>query len=228
MNKLLESLFNEYNIKARLFPAFLCSFPFLLIKHFVVDKYFSIPLDTAVIGDIPFVIVLIYLLSQINRFVSKLFFEDKSRFPTTKMLMPSDTQLSVGYKQKIKDKVKKDFQISIPTLREEYSSSENAKTRIKEIVSLIIDKVRSGNLLLQHNIEYGFMRNLIGGSVVAFIISFINSIVFGYIFENKIAYITSIILCFVYLIPIIFSKIILDHYSKEYARILFREYLGLK
>lgn len=179
-----------------------------------------------VAGDISLIAVLIYLLSQINRVVSKTFFEDKSKFPTTEMLMPSSRDISSEFRQKIERKIQTDFQLSLPNLTDERLSIENTKTRIKEIVHLIINKVGNGKLLLQHNIEYGFARNIVGGSVIAFIVALLCGLTFSLITKNAIAYIISTILSICYLIPIIFSKIILDHYSKEYARILFREYLG--
>lgn len=227
MNKLIDQLFNEYNRKARIFPALLCSLPFLLIKHFAVDGYFSVSLTTALIGDISLAVVLIYLLSQINRFISKTLFEDKSKFPTTKMLLPSTMLLSADYKKKIEEKIQRDFQLSLPDLKEELANPENTKNRVREIVSLIINQVREGNLVLQHNIEYGFVRNLIGGSVVAFLASVTASLIFNYVLKNETAFMLSVILSLAYLIPIVFSKIILNHFSKEYAHILFREYLGL-
>ncbi len=226
----MNNIFNEYGRKARLFPALLCAIPFLALKHFLIDPYFGVSLTnklfTVVIGDVSLIAVLMYLLSQINRLVSKTLFEDKSKFPTTEMLLPSSQDVSTEFRQKIGKKVNADFQLSLPNLADEQSSVENTKTRIKEIVHLIINKVGSGRLLLQHNIEYGFARNLIGGSVVAFIVALGCNIIFGFIFENKTAYLISTILSICYLIPVIFSKAILDHYSKEYARILFREYLG--
>jgi len=227
MVKLIDKLFNEYNLKARVFPAVLCSAPFLLIKHFIIDPYFSVSLSMAIIQDVPLLVVIVYLLSLTNRFVSKTLLENKSELPTTKMLLPSTMLLSVDYKKKIEEKVQKDFQLSLPSLKDELSSPEGAKTRIKEIVSLIINQVRSGNLVLQHNIEYGFWRNLIGGSITASAVSLIASIIFGYIIKDELAFLISIILMVGYITPALLSKIILSHHSKEYAHILFREYLGV-
>jgi len=226
----MNNIFNEYNRKARLFPALLCLFPFLLVKHFLIDPALGISLTsklyTVVIEDVSLAAVLIYLLSQINRFVSKMLFEDKSKFPTTEMLLPSNMELSVEFKKKIKDKVKNDFDISLPDVKVEKSDIAGTKRRVQEIVSLIINKVGKGNLLFQHNIEYGFVRNLIGGSVIALFISITCIFLFDFVIVNKTAFIISIVLSVGYIIPIIFSRIILNNYSKEYARILFREYLG--
>lgn len=226
----MNNIFNEYGRKARLFPALLCALPFLVLKHFFIDPYFGISLSnelvTLVVEDIPLTVVLIYLLTQINRLVSKYFFEDKSKFPTTQMLLPSSKDLSIEFRQKIEQKIKTDFNLSLPNLADENANIDNAKTKIREIVHLIINKVGNGTLLLQHNTEYGFARNLIGGSVVAFIISIISIVMLTFVFKNETAFVISIALSVAYITPILFSKVILNHYSKEYAQILFREYLG--
>ena len=226
----MNSLFNEYGRKARLFPALLCSLPFLLLFHFVVGPYVDPSLTSKlfvlITGGVSFAVVLTYLLSQINRTVSKLLFEDKSKFPTTQMLLPSSNELSSNFRQKIEEKVIADFKISLPNEADEQADLGVAKTRIKEVVSLMINKVGSGTLLLQHNIEYGFVRNLIGGSVIAATVSIASCILFGFIIKNHTALTLAAFLTVGYFIPIIFSRIILKSYSEEYARILFREYVG--
>lgn len=227
----MKNLFGEeYGRKARLFPALLCSLPFLIIKHFILDYYFGASfgdkLSTIVFQDLSLVVVLVYLLTQINRFVSKYFFENKSKFPTTLMLLPSSKELSMEFRGKINNKIFSDFGISLPTEVDEKTDLKNTENRIKEIVSLIIHRVGNGTLLLQHNIEYGFMRNFIGGSVVSLTFSLGCMFIFQFLIDNHTAYILSVILTVAYLMPILFSKHILASYSNEYAKILFREYLG--
>lgn len=214
-----------------MFPALLCVLPFLVLKHYFIDPYFGISLSNILasiaIEDVPLTIVLIYLLTQINRFISKLLFEDKSEISTTQMLLPSSSDLmSAELRQKINEKVSIDFNLSLPTAADENANLDNAKTRIKEITHLIINKVGNGTLLLQHNIEYGFVRNLIGGSVIAAAFSLVSVMIFSFLLQNSTAFVISIIFLFVYLIPVIFSRVVLGYYSKDYAQILFREYLG--
>jgi len=226
----MSDLFNEYGRKARLFPALLCLPPFLLIKHFAIDSLLDPSLAgklfVIALGDVSLAAVLIYLLSQVNRFISKTFFEDKARFPTTQMLLPSSKELSSDFRSKIESKVTTDFRLSLPNSADEMADLENARLRINEIVALIINKVGSGKLLLQHNTEYGFMRNLIGGSVISLIASVAGIVLFGLVFMNNTAYVISMALSVCYLLPLLFSRPILTRYGKDYARILFREYLG--
>ena len=228
----MNKIFDEYSRKARFFPAFLCSLPFILIKHRIIDPFVGVSLSDeffkVIIGDVSLTVVLIYLFSQINRLTSKIFFENKSNFPTTLMLMPTSTELSADFKKKIAERVKSDFQILMPSLQDEQSDLPRTRTRIGEVVSLIIHKVGNGRLLLQHNIEYGFMRNLIGGSLISLLASVTGIFLFKFTVEDHVAFVTSIGFSICYLVLILFSKVILGNLSKEYARILFREYIGTK
>ena len=71
MNKYLESIFSEYGMKARLFPALICVLPFILLKHSITDHYYEVSFNQVIFGDISIGLVLVYLFIQINRFISK-------------------------------------------------------------------------------------------------------------------------------------------------------------
>lgn len=222
----MTNIFNEYNLKARVFPALITAIPLFLIKHYIFNQYFSFSFTQVIFGDISILVILVYLFSQINRVISKSLFEVKTNFPTDKALLPSSTVFSQAYKKNLFEKIKKDFNLTLPSLEEENKNEQEVKIRIREIVKSIIDKVKDGRLLLQHNIEYGFFRNLLGGSVVASIVSFVNIFLFYFLFKNQVIVIVSILLFFIYLLAILFHKSILKHFSEEYTQVLFREYLG--
>lgn len=222
---MFDKLFSEYNIKARVFPALICVLPLLLAKHYVVDQYFAFSLSQIVFGDISVALILVYFLAQVNRLISKALFEDKYSFPTDTKLLPSSKDLSKEYRNNLSVKIKQDFNLTLPSLREESDDITDVKLRIREIVKSIINKVKNGHLLYQHNIEYGFARNIMGGSVLAIIVSLINVVLFAYLFPNKALLIVSIVGAVIYAIPILLHKRILNHYSEEYSQVLFREYL---
>jgi len=228
----MSSLFNKYSRTARLFPAVICSLPFLLLKFALVDKYFNTEVIaqfwTAVISGVSVWAVAVYFLSQASRFVAKNFFEEKDRFPTLLMLLPSSQEISNEMREKLTLRIRDDFGLTLPTLTDEQSAPEAAKTRINEIVGMIIHKVGQGQLLLQHNAEYGFARNLIGGSVIALGASAADVLLFSFVRENPIALIIALIFMLGYLAPIVLSRWILKTYGTQYAVILFREYLGMK
>ena len=168
---------------------------------------------------------------QLNRLISKEFFEKKIfsnglHFPTTNYLMHSDPRLSFEYTKKVHFKIKRDFEIEIPSMQDELKNGTNSRKIINEAVALIIKMVGNGTLVLQHNIEYGFIRNLIGGSVIATAISIININVFSWMVYNKIALIISCILAFFYLCLIVLSKWLITTFGNNYASVLIQEYMA--
>jgi hypothetical protein len=225
-----NELFNEYGVKARLFPALLCLPPFLLFKVFAIDPF--VPpgllnkLFVVIAADVSYSAILIYLLAQINRFVSKSLFEDKAKFPSTLMLLPSSRKMSAQLRQLIGQRIQRDFHMSLPTAADEEGNPADAKTRSREIASLIVNKVGRGKLLFQHNIEYGFVRNLVGGSLVALVVSIAAATVFAWVLPEHNAEVIARVFTFLYLLPVIFSRQIIRHFGEEYAEILFREYTG--
>ena len=84
----------------------------------------------------------------------------------------------------------------------------------------------NGKSLLQHNIEYGFFRNLIGGSFLAFIASLI-IVAFAQFNEDISTRNLGSILCCIYFLPILISKLIINKYGKYYAKILYEQFLTI-
>src|SRR5690606_34652102 len=142
------------------------------------DRLESIYTALPTITDVIFSGAIIFLLVQINRFLSKelfqkLFFKDEINMPTTNFLLKSNNELEKSIKLKIEDKIKTKFDITLLSSIEESAEETRARKLIAITVSQIRNVLRDNSLLLQHNIEYGFFRNLIGGSFLAFVISLI-------------------------------------------------------
>jgi hypothetical protein len=227
---------NNYYLKARLFPTVLTSIPALIIYNQSVatlyhDKLESIYTALPTITNIVFSGAIIFLLVQINRFLSKelfqrLYFKDEINMPTTNLLLKSNNELETSIKQKIEDKIKSKFEILLLTSIEESVDEPRARKLIATTVSQIRNALRENTLLLQHNIEYGFFRNLIGGSFLAFIISLIiivSSLYTADIASRNLGFILTVI----YLIPILLSKVIINRYGKYYAKILYEQFLTI-
>lgn len=222
----------EYNLKARYFPAFIVLFPFsIMIYQLISPEYFSLLKDNLFIhvsSQLSTNICLIFLLSHIIRYFGKNLFEaniydNELDFPTTKYLLISDSYFTEDYKNSIKKKAENDFNIKFPSFNLEKENLKIAKKEISEIVGLIRAKVGKGKLLLQHNIEYGFTRNLIGGSILVTPICIVNFFVL-----NSLTLITinSVVLIFFSML-LIFSSRILNKFAELYAKRLFIEYLSL-
>lgn len=227
---------NSYYLKARLFPTVLTSIPAIIIYNKFIaviyhDKLENIYAGLPTITDVIFSGAIIFLLVQINRFLSKelfqrLYFKDEIKMPTTNLLLKSNNELEPSIKQKLEDKIKNKFEISLLPLNEEIADETRARKLIVTTVSQIRNLLRDNSMLLQHNIEYGFFRNLIGGSFLAFIISliiFFYSICEGDTTTRNLG----IILTSIYFLPILLSKTIITRFGKYYAKILYEQFLTL-
>ena len=146
--------------------------------------------------------------------------------PTTDYLLKSNNQLETSIKEKIEEKIKNNFDINLLSITEEIADETRARKLIVTIVSQIRNKLRDNLLLLQHNIEYGFFRNLIGGSFLAFIVSLI-IVAFAQFNEDISTRNLGSILCCIYFLPILISKLIINKYGKYYAKILYEQFLTI-
>ncbi len=225
--------FDKYNRTARLYPSIIILIPFLLFTIYCnidgLKDVFDDLLKVKIVGNITISVVLLYLLVQINRFFGKFLFErhlfkNEMEMPTTNFLLFSDQQYSKDYKTKIRERIQKDFKITLLTEEEELVDPVNARKMIIEAVGLIRQKVKNGRLLLQHNIEYGFARNLIGGSILGLIMSIVDSVYF-YLQSNKLLFGLSLTLIVCFAILLCIHKPIIKHLGNQYAKRLFQEYL---
>jgi len=227
---------NSYYLKARLFPTVLTAVPaIILYNKFVAtlyhDKLESIYSGLPTITNIILSSAIVFLLVQINRFLSKeifqrLYFKDEINMPSTNLLLKSNNELETSIKQKIEDKIKSKFDITLLTSIEEPTDEPRARKLIATTVSQIRNVLRANTLLLQHNIEYGFFRNLIGGSFLAFVISLI-IVVTSHCTADVVTRNLGWILTIIYFIPILFSKMIINKYGKYYAKILYEQFLTI-
>lgn len=223
---------DKYDLIARIYPAAIVLIPFILFTMNCnsLNLLLHTLLKVKIVGDITIALILLYLLAQISRFLGKFIFErthfkDELEMPTTRFMLFSDSQLSKKYKIQIRAKVKADFNIDMPNELDEEVDLIESKKIIIEAVGLIREKVKGGRLLLQHNIEYGFARNLIGGAVVSLVMSIVN-IVYFYLMDNSFIFFVSIFTAFLFLILLLSSRFILTLLGNLYAKRLFVEYLN--
>lgn len=184
-----------------------------------------------IIGDVSVITIFLYLVMQISRFVSKKFlqdnyFQNELHFPTTDYLLFSNDKYSLERKEKIRGKVKKDFGVMLLDKEKEVMDEKEARKKISEAVSLIRNKVKNGRLLLQHNIEYGFIRNLIGGLSISIPFCLFDIFFFG-IRSDETAFIVSLLLFIGYFSFFVFRRNILVYYAYNYADVLYNEYLSI-
>ncbi|UTN06558.1 hypothetical protein L0669_11755 [Flavobacterium bizetiae] len=230
-------MMNQYFIRARLFPTILTSIPIIIFINYVLNKEIYPSLDQIytilpTLTGFGISAAIIFLSIQINRIVSKelfqkIYFKEEIEMPTTKMLLWKDSKLDKNTKSKIRQKINKDFQIKLKNEIEEVSDLEESKKQIVFAVSQIRNLLRGNAFLFQHNLEYGFIRNLIGGSSMASLISAI-ILIYAILTKDNTLEITSIILLTIYILPIIFSKFIINKFGNYYAKTLYEQFLTEK
>lgn len=216
-------------------PAFFSMIiPIMVFNHFYVSEEFSKfvggVLGAKIVSNLSISLICLYFLSEIGRIISKnifqrFFFKEEIYMPTTNYLMFSDQTYSRNHKIDIRKKVLSDFVVSLPTSDEENSDELDSRKRIVETMARIRKKLEKNKFLLQHNIEYGAMRNAIGGSVIGILVSIFNIIFFSKDISIDLAVNISIATLLIYSLLVLFSKVIIEFYGNNYAKILFREYL---
>ena len=113
-----------------------------------------------------------FFCREFYRMISKIVFQyiffknDETEMPTTIWLLHSDKTISEQEKKQLREKVKKDFDIELPSKGKEKRNLVEAKKEIAYAVRQMREVTRGNKILLQYNYQYGFFRNAIGGFVV--------------------------------------------------------------
>lgn len=227
--------FDKYSLTGRIIPAFISMIlPIIVFNYFYASDEFADligkVMGAKIAANLTVPIICLFFLSQFGRMIGKnvfekIFFKDEKLMPTTQLLLFTDSNFSEQYKSKIRNKMEADFDTKLLSKDQEKENIEESKTRIVETMALVRRSLKNNEFLLQHNIEYGAMRNLIGGSVLGLLICVFNIIFFNYFFEQELAANISIFMLTFYLVLIFLSKNIINFYGVRYAKILFTEYL---
>lgn len=229
------SFFNNYELRARYLPAFIAALPAIILSTFIKrDVWISLFENTRcflIVENISLSLIAVLFLIHVQRGIAKHLFENQifkagKEFPTTTMLLLSDSFLSVEMKNKIRKKIETDFGIRLCTLEQEQASLEEAKKTIRDAVNLIRKQVKDGDKTLQYNIHYGLSRNLIAGSIFAIPVSVLNVVLFG--LHNPAGFYISLLMTAFFSLTLIFNRKILIHYANAYAECLLSEFLTTK
>lgn len=227
---------NSYFIRARLFPTILTAIPLLLLVNYLLSSYyyesFKKILDILpILASLGLSTAFIFLSVQVNRIISKeiiqrFYFKEEVKMPTTNHLLWNDIFFDKTIKTTIRAKIQTLYSIVLMNEQEEQADELKSRNQIIIAVSQIRNSLRGNDLLFQHNIEYGFFRNLMGGSLLAVVCSIL-IVIFAYL-KNEIVLINAgIILLFIYLIPIILSKLIIKRFGHYYSKVLYEQFLTL-
>lgn len=224
----LKKNFDEYSLRARVFPCLLALLPLFLLGYLFLSTFVNLGFLKSIFSSSLFTVVALFLAADTVRNLGKRLeqkvFNSELEFPTTYLLLHSSEAFTPEKRRQIYTKMGNDFGCTLSTPMEEQENLGLAKQRLKEAIGLVRQKVENGRLLLDYNIRYGFWRNLIGVAPVSMFLCLTGSITtfvsgsFGmYIFFSAI---------FVFYGSIyIFSGPLLRFFGEQYAEQLFLEYL---
>lgn len=227
--------FDKYGLYARIVPAvFTVALPIFIFSHFYINPSLNeLWMDFrhfALVGDIAVSTFLMFFLAQYARLISKglfekVYFQEELYMPTTTYMLFLDSVYTKDYKTRFRDRVKSEFNFNLNSADEEKADELDSRKKIVEAIGLIRKKLFENKFLFQHNIEYGAMRNSIGGAVIGIVFCTFNCIFFRFVYYQPMAINISIFFCMVYFLLIILSKWIIIQFGKAYAKILFREFM---
>lgn len=226
---------DRYYFFARLCPATITAIPFIILVVYTAGNQYTeaaghVWRAAAKFSHIVPSAAIIFLMIQVNRLVSKelfqkLYFQDELDMPTTRYLLPSSAHFTPQVYAKLQACIHRDFDLALPTIEEEQQSNVLARKQIVACVTLIRGLLRDDRLLLKHNIEYGFFRNLLGGAAVGLLACFFGLIIFHFIKPVSIAFWLNMIAGAFYLLLLLVSRYVLNRFGNYYANILFAQYL---
>lgn len=233
MKKMMKS---KYTLYARAFPAALTMIPFVVLYIWVLAPLVE-PILKPVWEYLPVVtgvsinLVLLYLFEQLNRFVSKVCFQDRIfkddlHFPTTDILMPSNPMLDNETRKRYFELIKRDFDVDVVKSLSKLKTDGEKRMMLTRLVGQIRPMLKNNSMVQQHNREFGFVRNFVGGSVGALLVSIAIIAICCYS-PNDALLITAIVMVVFYLLCIILSKVLIIKFGKNYAYVLFEQYACL-
>lgn len=157
-------------------------------------------------------------------FQFRLFKEDETEMPTTKLLLWSSTERkSEADIKQIAAKVNTDFGIQLLSKDEEISNPSEAKRVIVDAVGKIREVTRKNENLQQYNRKYGFCRNYLGACVYA-IGAIILTLVVNFIMDMPYAKILLVALGGQVLLGII-DYVSYKFKAYDYARAMYNAYI---
>lgn len=227
---------DKYYIRARLFPTILTAAPVILFfNNFVAPLYnenlASVFTTLPTITNTMFSAALMFLQILLNRFCAKevfqkFYFEDELKMPTTNHLLWADLSLEDSIKRKIRTKIRDKYDITLLSQEDEAIEETRGRKLIKTAVSQIRISLRGNPMLQDHNIHFGFFRNLVGGSLLATVFSIL-ILILAFVYSYQTLKPISILLIIIYMMPVLFSSFFIRRHGDYYSRILYEQFLSL-
>lgn len=181
--------------------------------------------ETAQVTPTLFWAALSFLLIQINIYLAKTFFQPaEEQLSTTNLLLYQNQDMGKGIKNAIHRRIQSEFGITLLSQPEEQADPLEARRWIVEAVSRIKERTRDNKMVRRRNIAYGFIRNLMGGALLALFVSIIGGLLSRYWVSPVGTFIVSSV---AYGLLILLHRPLIRHFGREYAKTLFQQYMAL-
>lgn len=147
--------------------------------------------------------------------------------PTTRYLLINDNFGDKLLASKTREKLEKDFGITMKNKAQEKKNPEEAKSIVESAVRLIRKQVQkeNGDMYLRKNIRYGFFRNAVGGCIISLLVEIVFAL-FS-IFGNHPFTVGWIVLAGTSILIVIFY-LSGKNAAQEYAHELFESYITIE
>lgn len=173
-------------------------------------------------------IILLSTVTQIKRSLAKSIenklFDHGKCFPTTEMLLLSDTTLSRSYKENIRKKAETLSSIHLLDESTELSNLDEARRTLKDMMVYIRRHAEGIKFHHDANIAYGFTKNMTAGLIIVFPLNILGMFLFYKLHSQTGLYILGAYtaLSFIYLL---LSKYIIKERANNYAQRLFEDFM---
>ena len=220
---------DKYDIEARYVPALACSVPFMAFGYYFlknIDSKFWDATSALAIGSLgisaAMFLVAIHLSTTVGKVIELKLFRGGLNLPTTEFLLAESTYLSEDRKKAIRNKIKNKFGVDI---RKKTEGTLQNRQVINEAVGEVRRSMRKNKFVLQKNIQYGLTRNLLSGSMLAFLAS-LAVFMTGNLVHNTTAVTVATVMIFLYLLFAGTAALLFMHAARQYASMLFDEFMG--
>ena len=236
MSKLSLFFHDDYDYKSRAIPAVIALVPYFVLSWVLIDK---IPIQgwMAICSRLGALAVMsvagLYLLASVSRALSVYFwekrvFDDGYSFPTTRILLYSDMNLSKQYKRHLRKTIECQSHIKLPSKKSESEDNVSARRVIADAVKIVKLATRGCPLTRQAMIDYGMYRNLLGASGLGLFAS-IPLALWGKVLSGAWTYtVIGACLTLIYLVVLWSGDTIISWAGTRYAERMFEDYMNIK
>ncbi len=178
---MLNNLFDEYSLNARVKPSLLAILPVIISVFIIIPAlYKTIVSLFGILVACGLITLLAHLSRHRGRKVEKALLDKWGGFPSTIFLRHSDQTIDKHTKKRYRAFLETNIpEWESPTDQDENSDQTSADIKYKSASKWLIEQTRDTkiyNLLFKENISYGFRRNCLGIKYFGIILSLISLI----------------------------------------------------